>query len=517
MTAITAQQAGNQQDLVESVVQKFSNEAKALLAKQHQDLKTASETELAKTNAALNVIGAQLSAAQAESKRLSEIVAGLEVAPRKKAPDGSREMKTVTRTLGHMVTRSAEYAHGVKTAKRMVGGGSKAPLSFGVKVGSIWGKARNTPANFIEAVLAAHAEGKSLDIDDDTAGTAVIPQYIPGVIELPKLTPMIRLLVPVLATSETNLIRMDREKRQLPLAAKVTATSSISDTTINVDNISAFSTATGWNSIRLDNGSDPIETNAVTTITANTNGDGGGVLTVTAIGIALAVGDIVYAARAGVTPEGDLAPRMVEEFEDYEVPVCELSAFIRANAVKLDDITYMEKYINDRLLAELARREDLHCFYGPGGAGKITGIFADSAVETHTRTSGTYQDHIISGIYRVWNRFYQPKDCVVALNVHEALTVAKDSTGRYLFWTDQQAGTPMRVHTVALHGHHQLEAGDGVVGDFQMGCTLFDREESTVEIGYNNDDLQRRKKTVIAHERLAFAIEQPDALTGLAF
>lgn len=514
MTTLTAQQAGNQQDFVQEAISKFSAEAKSLLAQQHKDLKTANEDALAKTNARLNEVGEKLAAAQAESKRLADIIADIETAPRKKSNHG-HEKAPVTKSLGHRVTRSLDFAQGVKNAQRLGANGKPSPIM--VNVGSIWGKTRNAPADMIDQIIKAGLEGKTVDFDDDSVGTGVNPQYIPGLVEFPKLMPMIRLLVPAMATTETNLIKLDREKQELPLVARVTAVSNIGDTTINVDNVTGFSTSTGWATVYLDNGSDPVETNTVTTITADSSGDGSGVLTVTATGIALAVGDRVYAQRFGVTPEGDLAPRSLDEYEDYEVAVAELSTFVRANAVKLSDITYLEQFIERRLLNRIARMEDLHCFYGPGGTGKIKGIFADTAVAESTRTGGTYQDHIIGGIYSVWGRYYQPMDVVVALSIHQALTTAKDSTGRYLFWSDQQAGTPMQMHVARLHGHNQLSATHGVVGDFGMACTIFDREDAQVEIGYNNDDMQRRKKTILAYERLAFAIEQPNALQRLVF
>lgn len=502
----------NQQDIVQEAISKFSAEAKTLLAQQAKDLKTASEGELAKTNAKLDEVGAKLAAAQAESVRLANIIADLEVAPRKKH---GTEKAPVTKSLGYRVTRSLDFAQGLKSAQRL--GANGKPSNILVPVGSIWGKTLSTPADLVERIIKAGLEGKTVDFDDDSVGTGVNPQYIPGLVEFPKLMPLIRMLCPAMATTETNLIRLDREKAELPLVARVTAVSNIGDTTINVDNVSGFSTASGWTAIYLDNGSDPVETNAVSAVTPDSSGDGSGVLTVTATGIALAVGDRVYAQRFGVTPEGDLAPRSLDEFEDYEVPVCELSSFVRANAVKLSDITYLEQFIERRLLNRQARMEDLHCFYGPGGTGKIKGIFADSAVNSSTRTSGTYQDHIIAGIYSVWGRYYQPQDCVVSLGIHQALTTAKDSTGRYLFWSDQQAGAPMQMHVVRLHGHNQLTATHGVLGDFATACTIFDREDAQIEIGYNNDDMQRRKKTILAYARLAFAIEQPNALQRLVF
>lgn len=511
MTTTTVKEAGNQLDLVNDILGKFTKSTKDLLELQHKEIKGDHETALAAVNKKLDEIAPSIAALQQKQKDLTDIVADLETGP-KRRPDNTSDIKLATQSIGYKVTRDPAYALFTRASQR------NQMAKVTVAVACMFAGIKRVPKDLVDKIVEAAKEGKAIDFDDTTAGTGVNPQYIPGVVEFPKVMPLIRQLCPALATSETNLIRIDREKQELPLVAKVTTLANTSATSIIVDNVSGFQTATGWNTIYLDNGSDPIETNAVSAITPNSNGDGGGTLTVTATGIAMAVGTRVYAQRWGVTAEGALAPRSAEELEDYEVPICEISSLVRANALKLDDIAYAEQYIERRLLNRLARMEDLHSFYGPGGSGKIKGIFADTAVDESTRVSGTsYIDHILDCIYEVWDRDYNPSATVLSLAVHKALTKSKDSTGRYLFWQNVEGGSPMQIHVTRLFGHRQLNATHGVVGDFQMAATLFDREESTVEIGYNNDDFARRKKSILAHERIAFAIEQPGALQRAVF
>lgn len=502
----------NQLDMTASALEKLSVEAKSLLDKQAKALRDEASGELAKVNKRLDEIGSTMAALQQSEAALKQIVADMETKAR---PAGTRDLASFKTSVASRIVRSSEWALGARDMRR-------APGTGGIKVameGSFWGGLRKSQPGLLDRIAEAAAQGKSFDFDDTNAGTAVTPQYVPGVIELPRLMPIIRQLVPVLGTTETNLIRMDREKRSLNNVAIVTATTASGNTDIPVDQVSGFSASSGWNTVYLDNGSDPIATHTISSVSAPDPLTGAGTITLSAVTtINLAKGNKLYAQTVGVTPEGELAPRRLEEMEDYEVPVCELSGRITANAVKLDDIVWAESFIERRLLAELAEREDAHCFYGPGGSGKIKGIFNDSAVASSARSGGTtYIDHIIDGIYSVWGRYYVPTTAVVSLAVHKYLTQAKDSTGRYLFLPSAADGTPPRLHIVALRGHHGMNATHGVVGDWQMACTLFDRELATVEVGYNGNDFARRKKTAIAFERVAFAIEQPGALQRLVF
>lgn len=502
----------NQLDMTASALDKLSVEAKSLLDRQAKALRDEATGELAKVNKRLDEIGSTMTALQQSEAALKQIVADMETKAR---PAGTSDLAVFKASVASRIVRSAAWAQGVRNMKR-----GPATGSFSVDMkGSLWGGVRKAEAGLLDRIADAAAQGKSVDFDATNAGTAVTPQYIPGVIEMPRLMPIIRQLVPVLATAETNLIRMDRQKRSRNNVAVVTATTNSGNTAIPVDNVSGFSSASGWNTVYLDNGSDPIATHTVSAVSDPDPLTGAGTITLTAATtINLAKGDKLYAQAVGVTPEGELAPRAMEEMEDYEVPVCELSNYLTANAAKLDDVVWAEAFIERQLMARLAEREDAHCFYGPGGSGKITGIFADTAVAESTRSGGTtHIDHIIDGIYEVWGRYYTPDVAVVSLAIHKALTKSKDSTGRYLFLPSAADGTPPRLHIVALRGHSGLNTTDGVVGDWQMACTLFDREMATIEVGYNGNDLTRRKKTAIAFERIAFAIEQPGALQRLVF
>jgi HK97 family phage major capsid protein len=50
-----------------------------------------------------------------------------------------------------------------------------------------------------------------------------------------------------------------------------------------------------------------------------------------------------------------------------------------------------------------------------------------------------------------------------------------------------------------------------LVGSFRQGAQIFDRWEKTIEIGYENDDFTKNMVTILAENRLAFAVHRPES------
>ena len=56
-----------------------------------------------------------------------------------------------------------------------------------------------------------------------------------------------------------------------------------------------------------------------------------------------------------------------------------------------------------------------------------------------------------------------------------------------------------------------ITVGKFLTGAFAMGAQVFDRWQSRVEVGYENDDFTKNMDTILAEERLALAVYRPEA------
>lgn len=50
-----------------------------------------------------------------------------------------------------------------------------------------------------------------------------------------------------------------------------------------------------------------------------------------------------------------------------------------------------------------------------------------------------------------------------------------------------------------------------LTGAFKLGAQIFDAEEASIEVGYQNDDLTRNLVTILCEERLALAVYRPES------
>ena len=92
-----------------------------------------------------------------------------------------------------------------------------------------------------------------------------------------------------------------------------------------------------------------------------------------------------------------------------------------------------------------------------------------------------------------------------------AIELLKDSTGAYIFANPQSLAQPGLwgrpvVNTPAMTVDNFL------VGAFQLGAQVFDREDANVVIAtQNEDDFVKNMITIRGEERLAMALYRPEA------
>jgi HK97 family phage major capsid protein len=63
-----------------------------------------------------------------------------------------------------------------------------------------------------------------------------------------------------------------------------------------------------------------------------------------------------------------------------------------------------------------------------------------------------------------------------------------------------------------------MTENSAIVGDFQIGCTLFDQEEAAIRVGTIDDQFVRNMQTILAELRAAFVVWRPTAfckVTGI--
>ena len=88
--------------------------------------------------------------------------------------------------------------------------------------------------------------------------------------------------------------------------------------------------------------------------------------------------------------------------------------------------------------------------------------------------------------------------------------VFDDDNGRYIIG-DPQEGTAPTLWRLPVVETQSMGVGKFLTGAFGMAAQLFDRQESAVYLGFENDDFTRNMLTVLAEQRLALAVYRPEA------
>lgn len=521
---IDKQEAGNALDFVDSKLTEFGKNLSGTLDAHRKAIKNDWEVEKKNLDSIIQQQGSTIEVLQKAHSDLKRALTDDELdgrrsnAERRAASERAAERR---RPIGQQVLRSFEFAtwHSQGGTR---GNGSVVPCAVPVK--NFWGQtirksdARAFCKDLLDAVEAAAKSNdpkkmdmRSIEFDETNAGEAVIPMYHQGVIENPMVIPLIRRIASVMPTDETNVIKGDREVRRLDLVAVVSESTNAPATVFPVNQTTGFSAAAGFNKVYLDNGT-TIEERTLDSVAS-------GSLTLTAASsINMAAGTKIYALHSINTPEGEPAPLVMEQLEKYDVYIYDFSDSIKIALNKLDDIPWSEKYISDRLLKKLAIKVDYNSWYGPGGSGKVLGFFNDPSIETSTRLANeSYIDFMIRANYEVYGRYFMPSVAPVSLDVHRDICRVKGTDGHYIAWQNVQAGSPPQIHVTRLEMAPQMAPASGGTGDFGLGATVYDREEASVEIGTNNDDFARRKRSIQALERVGIGFEQPMAMQKLVF
>jgi len=211
-------------------------------------------------------------------------------------------------------------------------------------------------------------------------------------------------------------------------------------------------------------------------------------------------------AQAAAKPESDLT------FEQYNVPVETVAHWIKVSNQLLADAPAVAAYIDTRLRDGLAQRVDLQLLNGTGVAPLLKGLTAAGNFTAFTPTSGAnLAESINKAKYELWATGNTPEVVIVNPAAWAELEMLKTTDGAYLY------GPPGTIANAMPFGirvvmSSNMAAGKFLIGNLRGSTTLFDRQSTTVEMGYINDDFTKNLVTLRCEERLGLAVDRPSGI-----
>lgn len=220
-----------------------------------------------------------------------------------------------------------------------------------------------------------------------------------------------------------------------------------------------------------------------------------------------------FTNNAAPTSETNLKPESSLVYALTQSAVVTIAHWIKASKQILDDFKALQSMIDARLRYGLKLVEENQLLKGSGVGNNLNGIYtqATAFVAPIVVTLPTKIDQIRLMLLQAEMAEFPATGIVLHPADWAAIELTKDTTRAYLFANPQASSTP-RLWGRPVVATQAMTVDTALVGAFELGAQIFDREEANVVISSeNSDDFVKNMITIRAEERLALAVYRPQA------
>ncbi len=214
-------------------------------------------------------------------------------------------------------------------------------------------------------------------------------------------------------------------------------------------------------------------------------------------------------AESGSKPEAALA------FTQRTSNVRKIAVSLPVTDESLEDVPFIETYIDGRLSFFILQREDSELLVGDATGVNLRGLVNTSGINTQAAGTDSNQDAILKGIVALQVASYFDADAVVVHpNNWQTMRLAKDDVGQYLFGPPNMPGGDQvfgyrTVRTTAM------TANTALAGAFRACAQVFRRSDLAMQVGWVNDQFVKNQRTILVEERLGLVVFRPSGFTKI--
>jgi len=229
-----------------------------------------------------------------------------------------------------------------------------------------------------------------------------------------------------------------------------------------------------------------------------------------------------FTNSAAPVSEGSLKPKSELTFEMITAPVRTVAHLLDISLQMLDDVQFIQSYIESRMRYGLALVEEAQLLTGSGTGQNLSGIYTlatayapPSGATVNGAAPGGAGEQDIDKLRLALLQVELANAFASGIVLHPTdwagIELLKDSTGQYLF-TNPQTTTEPRMWGRPLVSTQAMTQGRFLAGDFRAHSQIFDRQDANVAISFENkDNFERNMATLRVEERLALAVYRPEA------
>lgn len=220
------------------------------------------------------------------------------------------------------------------------------------------------------------------------------------------------------------------------------------------------------------------------------------------------------AAATHTETAGTRKPQSDIKFDMMTTGVTTIAHWVQATKQILDDVPMLQSYIDGRLRYGLMYKEEEQLLMGAGTGTDLNGIYTQATqfASPITELAGaTRIDVIRLAMLQAFLAEYPANGVVMNPIDWASIELTKETGGKYLM-ADPAGNLLKRLWGLPVVDTQAMTVDKFMVGAFQLGAQIFDREDATVTISTEDDqNFTKNLVTILAEERLALAVYRPEA------
>lgn len=211
--------------------------------------------------------------------------------------------------------------------------------------------------------------------------------------------------------------------------------------------------------------------------------------------------------------QGDKKAQSDITFDRKTENVETIAHFIKVAKQILNDASMLASSIDQRLMYGLKLKEEEQLLNGDGLNGNLHGIIPQATAFSNPAaavTKYTIIDQMRLAMLQAILAEYPASGHVLNPIDWATMELLKDNEGRYIIGQPQGETDPTlwRLPVVETQA---IAPTKFLTGAFNMAVQIFDAEDASIEVGFENDDFTRNLLTILCEERLALAVYRPEA------
>jgi HK97 family phage major capsid protein len=226
------------------------------------------------------------------------------------------------------------------------------------------------------------------------------------------------------------------------------------------------------------------------------------------------------ASGSALTGTDGRKPESALTYATVTAPVKTLAHWLPVTNRMLADAPGIRGVINSQLLLGLQLVLEAQVISGDGSGENLTGILNTANVQVMARGALNEVDALFTARTMSRTGGKLPPTAIVMNPVdYQQVRLLRENAasatlGQYLMGPPNTLGVPT-VWGLPVIESENIAADTVLVGNWQQGVSIFDREQSAIRVGMINDQLIRNQQTILAESRLAFVVWRPSAFVRI--